>query len=254
MIYYVLLVSALALAAAGFLVRRRSGLAGQVMIVTGCLGCLACVGWRVRHTVLQPAPAGPDRGQAVVAYFLANEVLADAGDQHGTILLFFPPERVFDEETVGTYAGTFRRVLRAFPGLEVQMRTLAAPAKAAKAGQFPLSAFQEAAGKTPGLVACVSFAGVPADIEKFQSGAQPGSRFYVFDPWGTTNWLSALRQGVVGGVIVPRPGVRHMAGDEVSGEPSAVFDQLYLRATPENADQIAASLAAGGGSSPTAGQ
>jgi hypothetical protein len=244
MVYFLLLVSALAVAAAGIWARQRWVFAGQTMMIVGAVGCIACITWQVRHTVLQPTPAGPDRGQAVVGYFLANQVLSEVGNQQGPILLFFPPESVFDEETVGTYAGTFSRVLRGFPALKVQVLTLAVPAKAAKAGLFSLRTFQEAAAKNPAAIAYVSFAGVPVDIAKFQpTGAPAGApRFYVFDPWGTTNWLSALREGVVRSVIVPRPGVRHTTGDEVSGEPGTVFNQLYLQATPATADQIAAGL------------
>jgi len=243
MIYYFLLILVLALAAAGIWMRQRSLFAGQAMMIAGAIGCIACITWQVRHTVLEPAAAGPDRGQAVVGYFLANQVLTEVGNQQGPIVLFFPPESVFDQETVGTYAGTFSRVLRGFPELKVQVLTLTAPAKAAKAGQFPLRAFHEAAAKSPAAVAYVSFAGVPVDITKFQpAGAPATAHFYVFDPWGTTNWLTALHEGAVRRVIVPRPGVRHAPGDEVSGEPGAVFNQLYLQVTPETADQIAASL------------
>ncbi len=210
------------------------------MILAGCIATVACLGWRVRQTVLQPATAAPDRGQAVVGYFLANQVLAELGDQQGRIVLFFPPTSVLDEEAVGTYAGTFRRVLRGFPDLKVDVLTLTVPAKAAKAGQFPLSAFQQA-GSNVAALAYVSFTGVPKEIESFRTGAADKPlRFYVFDPWATTNWLAALEKGIIRRVIVPRPGVR--AGTEISGDPNDVFNQLYLLATPETATRIAGQL------------
>ena len=243
MTYYLILGLALAVAGLGCLARRHSPGLSQGMIVCGCVGLVACVGWQVRQNMFSPAANGPDRGQAVVGYFLANHVLNEVGEKDGAILLFFPPERVIDQETAGTYAGTFARVLRGFPGLKVQTLTLGAPTKSAKAGKLPLSSFQQAASGAPPAVAYVSFAGVPFDIENFRSGSQQaGPRWFVFDPWATTNWLGALSKGRVRCVIVPRPGVRHAPGEEISGEPNEVFDQLYLLATPDTADQVAAKM------------
>jgi hypothetical protein len=237
---YIFIALAIVLAAAGFLMRKKSYIAGQIMIVVGCLGCAGVLLWQLRENVFTPAGQGPDRGQAVVSYYLATQVLGEVADKQGAVFLFFPPESVLDSETVGTYAGTFSRVLRGFPDLKVETRTLDVPSRAAKAGQIPLSTFQQAASNTPSAVALVSFAGVPADIEKFFPGESPGGvGMFVFDPWGTTNWLGPLKNGRVRSVIVPRPGVRHRAGTEVSGEPREVFNQLYLMATPVTADNIA---------------
>jgi hypothetical protein len=243
MTYYFFLVLALAVAGLGYLVRRRSFFWGQVMLIAGCLGCAGCVAWQVRQNLFSPSAKGPDRGQAVVGYFLANQVLSEAGNQQGAVALFFPPDSVMDAETVGTYAGTFSRVLRGFPGLKVQVLTLVVPSKAAKAGLIPLAAFQQATSNAPPAMAYVSFAGVPADIENFPPTAgERGPGLFVFDPWRTTNWLSALRKGRVRIVIVPRPGVHPAPDSEISGEPQEVFRQLYLMATPATADKIAAEL------------
>ncbi len=243
MTYYLVLFGALAVALVGFVVRRRSAIWGQGMIVLGCLGGIGGIAWQIRQTIFSGETAGPDRGQAVVGYVLANRVLADIGLQPGKVVLLFPPESVLDGETVGTYAGTFSRVLRAFPDLKVEVRTLAVPAKAARTGRLPLKAFQASCSNAPPAVACVSFAGVPADIENLQTaGQQSGPPFFVFDPWATTNWLGALKKGRIRTVIVPRPGVRHAPGSEISGEPQEVFDRLYLLATPASADEIAVAL------------
>jgi hypothetical protein len=224
-------------------VRRRSYLWGQVLLVAGCLGCARCLAWQIRQNLFSTSSKGPDRGQAVVGYFLANQVLGEAGNQQGSVVLFFPPDSVLDAETVGTYAGTFSRVLRGFPGLKVQMLTLAVPSKAAKAGLIPLAAFQQATSNAPPAVGYVSFAGVPADIENFlPTAGQRGPGFFVFDPWRTTNWLGALRSGRVRSVIVPRLGVRTAPDSEISCEPREVFSRLYLMATPATADKIAAEL------------
>ena len=122
---------------------------------------------------------------------------------------------------MGTYAGTFSRVLRGFQGLKVEVRTLAVSSRAAKTGQIPVTAFRQAASNMPPAVAYVSFAGVPADVDKFLSaGTQGGPGMFVFDPWGTTNWLAALKKGLVRCVVVPRPDVSAPSGGEIAGEPA----------------------------------
>ncbi|HPC60119.1 MAG TPA: hypothetical protein PKX23_05635 [Verrucomicrobiota bacterium] len=243
--YSLLLILALLIGAAGFAVRRRSELAGRLMIVGGCVGALACLIFQARSTLFTPGPKAPDRGQAAVAYFLAQQVLREAGDRQGVVLLLFPPEQVFDEDTVATYAGTFGRVLRGFPGLKVEVRRLAVTGKAALGGHLPLAAFQQATANVPSPAAYVSFTGVPPDVESLLSPPPPkGPGLFVFDPWGTTHWLAGLRQGRIRMVIVPRPGSPSGAAREIAGEPGAVLQQLYLTATPATADQIASQLGA----------
>jgi hypothetical protein len=241
MTYYLLLAVALATAALGFWLRRRSTVGGTPLLAVGCLACLACLGWQVRQSLSGPSSNGPDRAQGIVAYFLANQFLQQSGTQNGTVVLCFPPESVINEEARATYVGTFSRVLRTFPEFKVQVLTLDAPTKAARAGNVPLKAFQQLAGSTSSVVAYVSFAGVPANIEEFLPAApKSGPSFFAFDPSGNTHWLGSLRKGVVRAVVVPRPGVKY--DDQISGEPSAIFDQLFLMATPRTADQVAATL------------
>ncbi len=240
MVYYCLLLGALAVAGLGVWVQQRSPRLGQSMLVLGVLGCVACLGWRVRQTVFSPEEAGPDRGQAVVGYFLAEQVLADMGNQQGSVVLIFPPESVFDADTVGAYAGTFARVLRGFPNLRIEIVTLDLPTRAAKAGNMTVAAFEHAMAKVNlPIAAYVSFTGVPADVEKFTtSGAKTEPSFFVFDPWGTTNWLGALKNGRVRTVIVPRPGPDRAETRNISGEPQEVFKRLYLMGTPSTAEQL----------------
>ncbi len=243
MMYYVFLVGSLLIAVAGLALRRRSDSLSRALLVGGCVGCLACLGWQVRESLFTPPAKGPDRGQAVVAYFLANEFLRQSGSQPGTVVLVFPPDSVISEESRGVFAGTFSRVLRGFPEFKVQIVVLSLPDKAARAGNIPLKAFQQAVTNYPTATAYVSFAGVPGDIGEFTPPERrPGPGFFVFDPWGTTNWLSALRKGNVRTAIVPRPGVAR--DGEVSGEPNAIFERLYLMATPATADRIASELGA----------
>jgi len=243
MTYYLTLSAVLVVAAAGIWVRRRFSFLGQMMILAGCLGCVVCLGWRIRQTMFPLTAREPDRTQAVVGYFLANQVLSEAGGMEGRILLFFPPPSLMDDETVGTYAGTFKRVLRGFPGLEVQVLSLEVSKKMARTGQIPVEAFRRGASNFPAATACVSFVGVPTDIQKFSSGnGQPAPPFFIFDPWSTTNWLAAMKSGMVRCAIVPRPGTPARHGEAISGEPREVFERLYFMATSSNADEVAAKL------------
>jgi len=242
MTYYPILIAGLAAGIGGVWVRRRSAFLGQMMILAGCVGCALCLAWQIRQNLFAPAAREPDRGQAVVAYFLANQVLSETGGLEGRIVLFFSPSAVMDEATVGTYEGTFKRVLRGFPGLEVQVLRLEIPKMAARTGQIPLGAFRQAASKFSSILACVSFAGVPVDIQDFSSGLrQPAPPFFVFDPWSSTNWLPAVKSGIVRCAIVPRPGPTKAT----SGEPKEIFDRLYLMATRSNADEVAATISSG---------
>lgn len=243
MTYYLSFGVLLAAVAVGIWVRPKHAFAGTLMIIAGCIGSVVCLGWQVRQSLFMPAVREPDRGQAVVGYFLANQLLAEIGNAEGRVLLFFPPDSVIDEEAVGTYAGTFKRVLRGFPRLEVQVLTLDVPRKAAKGGQIPLSAFRQVASNAPTAVAAVSFAGVPADIQDFLLAKdQSPPAFFVFDPWSTTNWLAAVKSGRVRCAIVLRPGMRPPSSEAISGEPREVFERFYLMATRANAEEIAGKL------------
>jgi hypothetical protein len=245
MTYYLFLFGSLGVAGLGVWLRRNFKIAGTLIAAVGLVGCIACLVWRVQSTVMVVGSAGPDRGRAVVGYYLANQVLAEVRHKQGPILLFLPPESVLDEETASTYVGTFNRVLRGFQAVKVEVLNLDVPRKEARAGQISVAAFQKAASNHPSAVAYVSFAGVPADIESYKGAASAsGAGFFVFDPWATTNWLGALKKGFVRAVIVPRPGVDAPRGTEISGEPQEVFSQLYMMATPANAEQVAEKLKA----------
>jgi hypothetical protein len=108
-----------------------------------------------------------------------------------------------------------------------------------------LAAYQQALARFPNALAFVSYASVPADIaELFPAEQSARPPFFLFDPDRTLNWLTALKKGRIRSVIVPRPGVDLAKGAGVVGGPGELFGQFYLMATPANADQVAAQLAA----------
>ena len=165
MMYFLSLVAALAVAGIGWGIRRRSVLWGQGLIAVGCVGCLAAIGWQVRESLFPADAKPPNRAHSVVGFFLASQTQREIAGQRGTVVLVLPPTSALDAETAETYANAFRApLLRGHPELEVQIATLEAPAREAKAGTIPLAAFKQVVAKFPAALAFVCFAGVPADI------------------------------------------------------------------------------------------
>jgi hypothetical protein len=246
MMYFLSLLVALAVAGIGWVIRRRSALWGQGLIAVGCVGCLAAIGWQVRQSLFPADARPPSRANSIVGFFLATQTQREIAGQRGTVVLIMPPTSALDAETAETYVNAFRApLLRGHPELEVQIATLEAPARNAKAGTIPLAAFKQAVAKFPGALAFVCFTGVPADIETLFPPDQPTvPPVFVFDAAGTTNWVHALAQHRIRSVIVPRPDVNPAAMNGIAGLPGEIFGRLYYLATPETAEQIAEKLAA----------
>lgn len=244
MTYFLLLLAMFVVAGLGWLVRRRSLFWSQALIATGCVGCLAVMGWHVRETIFPPAPKPLNRAHAVVGFYLASQTQQEIAGRSGVVVLIFPPPAMLSATARQTYANGFSApLLRGHPELEVQIVTLGASAKGNSSAGAALAAFREALAKFPNALAYVAYAAVPADFaELFPSGQSRLTPFFLFDPDGTTNWLKALKQGRIRSVIVPRPGMDHAKGAEVSGGPGELFSSFYLMATPANADQVASQL------------
>lgn len=244
MTYFLLLLVALVVAGLGWLVRRRSWFWGQVLLVAGCVGCLAVMAWQVRQSLFPSAAKPTNRAHAVVSFYLATQTQQEVAGKSGVVVLIFPPTTMLDADVAQTYANAFSApLLRGRPELEVQSVTLESPAKGESPGNVSLAAFKQAVAGFPNALAYVSYAAVPADIaELFPVGQASRPPFFLFDPARTANWLTALKQGRLRSVIVPRPGVDPAKGAGVAGGPGELFGQFYLLATPANADQVAAQL------------
>jgi hypothetical protein len=245
MMYFLSLLAALAVAGIGWSIRRRSALWGQGLIAVGCVGCLAAIGWQVRENLFPAGAKPPNRAHSVVGFYLASQAQREIAGQRGTVVLVLPPSSTLDAETAETYANAFRApLLRGHPELEVQIATLEAPAREAKAGTIPLAAFKRVVASFPGALAFVCFASVPPDIGTLFPPDQAASPpLFVFDAGGTTNWVQALLQRRIRSVIVPRPEVDPAAMTSIAGMPGEIFGRLYYLATPETAEQISAKLA-----------
>ena len=245
MMYFLFLALALAVAGVGWGIRERSALWGQVLIVMGCVGCLAAIGWQVRQTVFPADAKPPNRAHAVVGFFLANQTQREIEGKSGTVVLILPPTSALPAETAETYINSFRApLLRGHSEWEVQIANLEAPAREAKAGRIPLAAFKQVVAKFPRALAFVCIASVPVGIETlFPPDQATVLPLFVFDAGGTTNWVAALVQHRIRSVIVPRPDVDAAAMGGIAGMPGEIFGQLYYLATAETAEQVAAKLA-----------
>jgi hypothetical protein len=241
---FLLLLSALAVGGLGCIFRRRSAFWSQGLILLGCVGCAGVLFWQVRQSLFRPEERAPNRAHAVVSFYFANQVLREIAGRRGVVVLIFPPLSVLDQDTAESYARAFSPLLlRGHPELEVQVATLEAPAKAGKSGDLPLAAFKQLVARFPNALAFVCYSGVPVDIEQlFPTEQKNPPAFCVYDPAGTTHWASALKKGRLQLVIVPRPGVDLATQAGIAGAPGDIFNQLYLSATPETADQVAAQL------------
>jgi hypothetical protein len=246
MTYFLFLALALAVAGVGWGIRGRSALWGQGLVVVGCVGCLAAIGWQVRQTVFPAEAKPPNRAHAVVGFFLATQTQREIAGQSGTVVMILPPKSALPAETAETYANSFRApLLRGHPEWEVQVAALEATAREVKAGRIPLAAFKQVVAKFPRALAFVCIAGVPAGIETlFPPDQATVPPLFVFDAGGTTNWVPALVQHRIRSVIVPRPDVDAAAMGGIAGMPGEIFDRLYYLATAETAQQVAAKLAA----------
>jgi hypothetical protein len=244
MTYYLALGAALMIAGIGWGIRRRAALLGQGLMVLGCVGCLAVLGWQVRQSFFSEDNKPPNRAHAVVSFFLANQTQSAIAGQRGKIVLVFPPTAALDAEAAESYANAFRApLLRGHPEWEVEIATLEASAKEARAGRIPLTAFQQLATRFSGAIAFACFAPVPPDVEAlFPSEQKTSPPWFLFDSQGGTNWVKALKQNRIRSVIVPRPDVNPAAMAGLAGMPGEIFNQLYLLATPATAEQVAAKL------------
>jgi len=141
MTYFLILLPALALAAIGALLRRRSPGAAQALILLGCIGSLGVMVWQVRQSLFQPGAKPPDRAHSIVSFYLANQAMRDTEGRSGTVVLLFPPRHLLDAEAAAAYANAFEPLLlRGHPELKVESITLETPANAR---EIPAAAFKQ---------------------------------------------------------------------------------------------------------------
>jgi len=238
---FTLLLLALMVSGIGAWVSRRWRAFGQVLMVAGGLSLTVVAAVQFRQILFPPQPKADDRGDMAVASTLANCVLSDLAGQSGTVILLFPSRQLMDASAEESYEDGFVMPLRHGHGT-LHLKALLLDAKPAKDG-YDLAAFQHALEQAPDALAVVSYAGVPAGFDNlFPAGQSKAPQFYAFDPAGTTNWFGPLKAGQIRVVVLPRPGMDSRARAAAAGRPEQIFEQFYLLATQQNADQIAAQI------------
>ena len=126
-------------------------------------------------------------------------------------------------------------------GGQLHLKALKLEGKPGKDG-YELADFQKTLQQAPDATAIVSYVGVPASFNDLFAGQSKAPQFYALDPDGTTNWVGPLKDGHIRAVVLPRPGADLHARSEARGRPEEIFDQFYLLATQETADQVAGQL------------
>ena len=246
--FYVPLAGSLLVLICGLALRRNVRAAGTALVAAGTIGIVALVGARAVKTLVPTLTQKvPDRLHGVVGYMMGHYVLGDVGNQEGSVLLLFPPDKAATKNALDTQYDFLSRVLAAKPGLKVVDFTLQVDAAAVTGGRIPADAFEQGLAAAPNAVACVSFAGVPAEAEKLSIFDGGGKRpLYVYDPSGSRNWVDALRQGLIRRVIVPRPDVEFPSGEQVAGPPGELFGTYFLAGTSESIDKLLGDLGGAG--------
>ena len=171
-----------------------------------------------------------------VAYTLGKRVLGDLAGQDGTVILLFPPRSLMNETMEQSYEDGFVLPMRRRHST-LHFKVLKFDGKPGNGG-YDAAAFQKVLDQAPDALGVVSFGGVPVDSGNFFSAGK-SLQFYAFDSGSTTNWLGPMKDGHIRAVVLPLPGADLRARAEVRGVPEDIFQQFYLLATPETADQVA---------------
>lgn len=148
--------------------------------------------------------------------------------------MLFPQRPFMDANSEQSYEEGFTLPLRHGHG-NIHLKALHIEATKGKAG-YDLSAFKQVMEQAKDALAIVSYAGAPTGFETLFAGQPKPAPFYVFDPDGTTNWLAALKAGLIRAVVLPRPGAGSSDREAVTGMPQAIFERFYLLVTPETVD------------------
>jgi len=241
--YLIILLCSFAAAGIGLAVRRRSSGLGQGLIIAGCIGCVAAIGWQVRSTMFTAESGLPKRAHLVVGATMASGVQSAIYGQRGAVVMVFP--KSLSDSTVESYADALGGLLlRGHREWDLEVTKVDVPSKELKAGTLSQDKFKQVMAQYPKAIAFVSFAGVPAGVETlFPAGAIPP--IFVYDGTRGESWVEPLKQRRLRAVVVPRPEANFDKAEDMSGPAGEVFAQLYYMATPENAAEIAAKLGKG---------
>ncbi len=213
----------------GFALATAKKQAGQSLKVAG-LVILAGAG--IWHSVRSWQPENEvvvDRGQAALAYFMAQSLPGELQRKEGPVLLVMPPDRVANSSSLDGFYESFARVLLRFPALEVREATLGVSASELESGSFKPEALRKTLGEFSDPAAIVFWTGYPSNPEAQAVVAEYASKeclIYTCDFQRTGAWTGALADGVVSRAFIPKEGSDNAELPDGS-PPNVIFQQLY---------------------------
>jgi len=241
--YFSLVFAGVAVAVVGWLLRGRLPRFGTALIGAGAWGCIGLAGWQLVGSFSGGGFTVTHRSQSALAYVTAQRMLQDLEVTEGNVTLIFPPDAAAENGALDSFYEAFARVLLRSPKLRIQEVSLRLSSREARRGRIPFAAFEEAAESKPQSAALVSCVGWPAEGERLSVMSRvPRPNLYVYDPFGGTNWISALKAGLINLVVIPRTGTPASAGGPNVGDPGTIFRRDFLAITPETVNEFISDL------------
>lgn len=243
-VYYLLLLTSLGVGILGWRLLGVWAWFGRTLLAGGVVGCVGLIVWQVVTALGAGAPPRMHRAQAAVGATLGTQFLSDRIARSGAVVMLFPPDKAAPTAALDSFYEGFARILTRNAGLRLSEQMVDVSVAEARTGEIPLAAFQTSLENQDEVVAYVSWVGFPDGASELSVFSDERNRpaVYVFDPLGQTNWLGAVREGLIRGGVVALPKALSSEPSEGMANASSVFRAHYRLVTPENLDRVMAEL------------
>lgn len=237
MTYLLLCLLGIGVGALGWWLSKKVAAVGQLLMAAGLLILIGTVGWQVMSTFGLGVGPQMNRGQASVAYALANQLLRDREGRNGTVALLFPPNRSTSQAALDSFYEGYARVLTRFPSLELKEVTVELSASQLRKGDLDASVFDEVITANGDALAIVSWIGLPDRFDGASLGGDSERRplLYIYDQTNKRNWIDLVRSKLISGAVIPREDLDEAKFD-AANTPGAVFDVSHRLITTKNID------------------
>ena len=242
--YFIWLISFLLLGVIGWALVKRVAWLGRLCIGGSVVGCLGLIVWQVVMSLGGGSTPRMHRSQAAVAYTIAHQFLGDTRARKGSVVLLFPPEKAAPTAALDSFYEAFARVMTRFPNISVRESAGPTSVSSVKKGTISVDEFSLGLGSDEGVLAYVSWVGFPsgaASLPLFQH-AKTRVPVYVYDPTGSTNWLDAVRSGIIAGGVIPFE--REASTNQEAGPPTPerIFSESYRMVTQDNLEKVLSAI------------
>jgi hypothetical protein len=237
-VYFIWLIAFLGLGVLGWLLIKQVAWLGKLLIGGSVVGCVGLVGWQVLMSLGGGSAPRMHRAQAAVAYTIAHQFLGDTRARKGSVVLLFPPEKAAPTAALDSFYEAFARVMTRFPTISVRESAVPASVSAVKKGKISVDDFSAGLDSDEGVLAYVSWVGFPSGAESLPMFQNAKSRvpIYVYDPSGSTNWIGAVRSGIIRGGVISYEAPQSQKGGPPT--PERIFSASYRLVTPENLEKV----------------